>query len=122
MNFKLKREKLVLACESIGINEKDIYFDKDIVPRRFPASIITLGEAEGNLKTASRYADYESLIDVYLIVDINDAIDPDLEIHDFSMKFREKCIAYVQKDIDKIKYYPAKADSGRKVKIAKVRI
>jgi hypothetical protein len=120
MTFTDKRQKIITALEDSGIQSDNISFKKDEIPRDFPAAIVTLNGEKGIKPTAKRYCEFEYDIAVFLIVDVNKSDDPDADILTLTNTFKGHYRAAVGSDITKIDYYPARADSGRKVRIAKV--
>ncbi len=120
MTFSEKRQKIITALEGSGILTKNISFKKDEIPREFPAAIVTLQGEKGIKPTAKRYCEFEYDIAVFLIVDVNNSTNPDSDILDLAITFKEHYRIIIGSDIPKIDYYPARADSGRKVRIAKV--
>jgi len=120
MTFTEKRQKIITALENSGILIKNISFKKDDIPRDFPAAIVTLNGEIGIKPTSKRYCEFEYDIAVFLIVDVNKSTDPDADILDLTNTFKEQYRSILGSDIPKIDYYPARADSGRKVHVAKV--
>lgn len=120
MSFLDKRNKIVTALNQTGIIAKNIVFSKDIIPREFPAAILILDGEKGKKATSRRYLETEYNLIVYLIADVNNSTDPDSVILQLANSFKEQYKTVTGSDIPKIDYYPAKADSGRKVRIAKV--
>jgi hypothetical protein len=120
MTFSEKRQKIIAALESSGIFNKNISFKKDDIPREFPAAIVTLNGEKGIKPTAKRFFEFDYDIAVFLIVDVNKSSDPDADILALANTFKEQYRAILGNDIPKIDYYPARADSGRKVRIAKI--
>jgi hypothetical protein len=119
MTFSEKRQKINTAIENSGILTDNISFKKDEIPRGFPAAIVTLNGEKGIKPTAKRYCEFDYDIAVFLIVDVNKSDDPDADILSLANTFKEQYRAILGSDIAKIDYYPARADSGRKVRIAK---
>ncbi|MCF7815295.1 MAG: hypothetical protein K9N40_12535 [Candidatus Cloacimonetes bacterium] len=120
MTFPEKRQKIITALESSGVLTKNISFKKDNIPRDFPAAIVTLNGEKGIKPTSKRFCEFEYDIAVFLIVDVNNSKDPDADILDLANTFKSQYRTILGSDIPKIDYYPARADSGRKVRIAKV--
>lgn len=120
MTFIDKRQKIITALESSGILAKNISFNKDEIPREFPAAIVILNGEKGIKPTSKRFCEFDYDIAVFLIVDVNKSSDPDADILALTNTFKDQYRAAIGSDIPKIDYYPARADSGRKVRIAKV--
>ncbi len=120
MTFSEKRQKIISALESSGIQIDNISFKKDEIPREFPAAIVTLQGEKGIKSTSKRFCEFDYDIAVFLIVDVNNSTDPDADILNLISIFKEQYRAAIGSDIPKVDYYPARADSGRKVRIAKV--
>ncbi|KQC09678.1 MAG: hypothetical protein APR54_12545 [Candidatus Cloacimonas sp. SDB] len=120
MTFSEKRQKIITALESSGIITENISFKKDEIPREFPSAIVTLNGEKGIKPTSKRFVQFDYDIVVFLIVDVNNSSDPDSDILDLANTFKSHHRAILGSDIPKIDYYPARADSGRKVRIAKV--
>ncbi|MCF7883341.1 MAG: hypothetical protein K9M95_04355 [Candidatus Cloacimonetes bacterium] len=120
MTFTEKRQKIMSAMENSGILTKNISYKKDDIPREFPAAIVTLNGEKGIKPTSKRFVEFDYDIAIFLIIDVNKSSDPDADILDLTNTFKEQYRAAIGNDIPKIDYYPARADSGRKVRIAKV--
>jgi hypothetical protein len=120
MTFTENRQKIITALVSSGILSDNISYKKDDIPRDFPAAIVTLNGEKGIKPTAKRYCEFEYDIIVFLIADVNKSTDPDADILDLTNTFKDQYRLVFGIDIPKIDYYPARADSGRKVRIAKV--
>lgn len=120
MTFSITRQKIITALGNSGILSKNISFMKDEIPREFPAAIVTLNREIGIKPTAKRFFEFEYDIAIFLIVDVNRSSDPDSDILGLANTFKEQYRTVLGTDIHKIDYYPARADSGRKVRIAKV--
>lgn len=120
MTFQDKRIGIVQALLDTGISSKNIAFSKDTIPSSYPSAIIVLEGEKGTNKSSKRYMGFEYDIQVFLIADVNNSDDPDTDILKLSDRFKANYSAYVGDDIPKIEFYPARADAGRKVRIAKV--
>ena len=120
MTFTEKRQKIITALKNSGIQTDNISFKKDEIPREFPAAIVTLNGEKGINPTSKRFCEFEYDIAVFLITDVNKSSDPDADILDLSNTFKDQYRTILGSDISQIDYYPARADSGRKVRIAKV--
>lgn len=120
MTFQDKRIAIVRALVDTGISSRNIAFSKDNIPNSFPSAIVVLEGEKGSNKSSKHYLSYEYDIQVFLIADVNNSDDPDTDILKLSDRFKTNYRAYVGSDIPKIEFYPARADAGRKVRIAKV--
>ncbi len=120
MTFQDKRLAIVKALVDTGISTKHIAFSKDTIPNSFPSAIVVLEGEKGTNKSSKRFLSFEYDIQVFLIADVNNSNDPDSVILDLSDRFKENYLRSVGDDIPKIEFYPARADAGRKVRIAKV--
>jgi len=120
MTFAKKRQNLLTVLEQTGIDAKNIAFSKDTIPREFPAAIVVLQSEKGKKATSRRFCEFDYDIAVFLIADVNNSVDPDIEILNLASTFKTHYQPVFGIDIPKIDYYPARADSGRKVRIAKV--
>jgi len=120
MTFQDKRIAIVQALLDTGISSKNIAFSKDTIPNTFPSAILVLEGEKGTNKSSKRYLSYEYDIQVFLIADVNNSDDPDTKVLKLSDRFKANYRTYVGDDIPKIEFYPARADAGRKVRIAKV--
>ncbi len=120
MTFTEKRQNILTTLDQTGIDAKNIAFSKDTIPREFPAAIVTLDGEKGIKPTSKRFVEFEYDIAVFLIADVNKSTDPDVEILNLASIFKTHYQSVFGRDIPKIDYYPARADSGRKVRIAKV--
>ncbi len=122
MDFRKLREQVVVALNTMGISLADIHFDKQVNPRNFPCAIVSLEGSKGELKTSSGYNKHNPRLMVYLVKNSTDIDDPEIDIYNYSMSFRDAYQARFRKDVDEIVYYPSKADAGRNVMIAKFEI
>ncbi len=120
MTFQDKRIAIVQALLDTGISSKNIAFSKDTIPCSFPSAIVVLEGEKGVNKSSKKYLSFEHDIQVFLIADVNNSDDPDTDILKLSDNFKAKYRDYIGRDIPKIEFYPARADAGRKVRIAKV--
>ncbi len=120
MTFQDKRLAIVKALVDTGISTKHIAFSKDTIPSSFPSAIVILEGEKGTNKSSKRFLSFEYDIQVFLIADVNNSDDPDSVILDLSDRFKANYLSSVGDDIPKIEFYPARADAGRKVRIAKV--
>ncbi len=120
MTFQDKRIAIVKALIDTGISSRNIAFSKDTIPSSFPSAIVVLEGEKGCNKSSKRYLAFEYDIQVFLITDVNNSDDPDIDILKLSDRFKSNYRTAVGSDIPKIEFYPARADAGRKVRIAKV--
>ncbi|MCD4818658.1 MAG: hypothetical protein K8S23_08190 [Candidatus Cloacimonetes bacterium] len=120
MTFEQKRQNIIKALNMTGITSPNIALDKDTIPRKFPAAIVVLQGEKGKNVTSHRYCEFEYYLAIFLIADVNNSKDPDQDIIKLASAFKETYRKIIGNDISKIDYYPVRADSGRKVRIAKV--
>ncbi len=120
MSYAQTRELICKALDACGIEAKNIRFHKDDVPSAFPAAMVVLQGEKGVNGTSKQYMSIEHDIGVFLIVDVNDSNDPDSAVLALSERFREQYRKHLGRDIPQVEYYAARADSGRRVRIAKV--
>ncbi len=120
MTFIEKRNLITQALVAIGIDGKNINYSKDIIPRSFPAVLVVLQGEQGKNPTSRQFCSFEYNIEVFLIADVNNSNDPDTVILTLSDKFKSEYRELMKQDIPRIEFYPARADAGRKVRIAKV--
>ncbi len=120
MTFQDKRIAIVRALVDTGISSRNIAYSKDNIPSSFPSAIVILDGEKGKNKSSKRFLSFEHDIQVFLIADVNNSDDPDTDILKLSDRFKANYRAYIGDDIPKIDFYPARADAGRKVRIAKV--
>ena len=114
------RVQIVEALEASEVSRTNITFHRDNVPKAFPAAMVVLQGETGTNGTSRRFTKIEYDIAVFLIVDVNNSKDPDADILAITQTFRENYKTLLGKDIPQIEYYSARADSGRKVRIAKL--
>ena len=119
MSYAETRELICKALDACGIDAENIRFHKDDIPSAFPAAMVVLQGEKGVNGTSKRYTSIEHDIGVFLIVDVNDSDDPDSAVLALSERFREEYRKHLGRDIPQIEYYAARADSGRRVRIAK---
>jgi len=120
MSYAETRELICKALDACGIDAENIRFHKDDVPSAFPAAMVVLQGEKGVNGTSKRFTSIEHDIGVFLIVDVNDTDDPDAAVLALSERFREQYKKHLGRDIPQVEYYAARADSGRRVRIAKV--
>jgi len=116
--FQIYRMNIVSALKKAGIKENNIFFYKDTIPVSFPSAFVVLELETGILKTSKRYLDSKFSFVIYLIISSEKAKDPDSEILILKEAFRVEYQLLLKKDFVKVEYYNARADAGRKVKIA----
>jgi len=117
--FQFMRDGIVTALEAADIDRANIFFDRNTVPRIFPAAFVVLQTETGTHATARQYRDVEIGFTIYLIANAAGVADPDTAIHDLKEAFRSEYIDRLNRDLPTVEYYPAKAD-GREVRIAKI--
>ncbi|MCD4828218.1 MAG: hypothetical protein K8R90_02145 [Candidatus Cloacimonetes bacterium] len=120
MSFLDTRDKICEALEAAGVERANISFHKDDVPKAFPSAIVVLQGETGLNKTSRQFTEIEHDIGVFLIADVNNLDDPDTAILALAQDFRKNYKDKLGKDIPQIEYYSARADAGRRVRIAKV--
>ena len=120
MNYAETRELICKALDACGIEAANIRFHKDDIPSAFPAAMVVLQGEKGVNGTAKQYTSIEHDIGVFFIVDVNNSDDPDNVVLALSERFREQYRKHLGRDIPQIEYYAARADSGRRVRIAKI--
>ena len=120
MSFLETRQKICEALEAAGIERANISFHKDDIPKAFPAAIVVLQCETGVRGTAKQYTSIEHDIGVFLIADVNGLDDPDAAILALAQDFRKHYKTIFGKDIRQIEYYSARADAGRRVRIARI--
>jgi len=118
--FQITRAHIVTALKNAGIQENNISFDKESIPTAFPSAMVILEGESGILKTNKRFLEEVYNISIFLIINAEKVSDPDVEIMILKEAFRVQYQLLLKKDFPKVEYYNARADSGRKVKIAKI--
>jgi hypothetical protein len=118
--FQITRAHIVTALKNAGIGESNISFDKESIPTAFPSAMVILEGESGILKTNKRFLEEIYNISIFLIINAEKVTDPDVEIMILKEAFRVQYLLLLKKDFPKVEYYNARADSGRKVKIAKI--
>jgi hypothetical protein len=118
--FQITRTHIVKALKNAGIEEKNISFDKESIPTAFPSTMVILEGESGILKTNKHFLEEVYNISIFLIINAEKVTDPDVEIMILKEAFRVQYQLLLKKDFPKVEYYNARADSGRKVKIAKI--
>jgi len=118
--FQITRAHIVKALKNAGIVENNISFDRESIPTAFPSAMVILEGESGILKTKKRFLEEIYNISIFLIINAEKISDPDVEIMILKEAFRVQYQLLHKKDFPKVEYYNARADSGRKVKIAKI--
>jgi len=118
--FQITRAHIVKALKNAGIVENNISFDRESIPTAFPSAMVILEGESGILKTNKRFLEEIYNISIFLIINAEKISDPDVEIMILKEAFRVQYQLLLKKDFPKVEYYNARADSGRKVKIAKI--
>jgi len=118
--FQITRAHIVKALKNAGIQVNNISFDKESIPTAFPSAMVILEGESGILKTNKRFLEVVYNISIFLIINAEKVTDPDVEIMILKEAFRVQYQLLLKKDFPKVEYYNARADSCRKVKIAKI--
>lgn len=122
MNYIKQRELVKQVLISSGINESNISYSKNTIPKAYPSAVVVLDSEKGVNATSKRVCSYEYQINVFLIADVNNSEDADNEIISLVENFKSNYQSEFCKGIKEIEYYPARAEAGRKVMIAKITI
>lgn len=117
--FEAERTQIIEALGKAGI--ETILLTVDIVPKSFPAAILTLRQETGTHATARQFRDSDLGWTVFLVVDATPAVhqDPDADLYALKESFRKHYIELANNDFPRVEYYPANADA-RKVRIARI--
>ncbi len=111
------------AAITAALNQAEItnvLYNKDEIPKSLPAAIITLESETGKNGTSKRFTDTDLGWSVFLIVNAQNAIDPDGDLYTLKESFREKYLGTMGRDFPAIEYYSGRIDGARLVRIAKI--
>jgi len=117
-HFLAQRDKIVQALQSCSI--PTILFNKDSIPKNLPCAIVILDTEEGTKGTVKQFISSDIAWTIFLIVNAQNADDPDLEIYKLKEHFRENYKKLVSRDIPHVEYYTSRIDGTRLVRIAKI--
>jgi len=113
------------AAITAALNQADIdnvLYNKDEIPKSLPAAIVTLESEVGKNSTSRRFTDTDLGWSVFLIVNAQNAIDPDADLYTLKESFRDKYIRSLGKDFPEVEYYTARIDGARLVRIARINL
>jgi len=116
------REIIIKSLKATGITDKNIFFSRNVLPSSFPCAMVVLDEEAGIDKTGSRYLNQEYAFNVFLIISAEKSTDPDVEVYDLKESFRAHYLNHTKYDFSKVFYYDARAESSRKIKVAKISV
>jgi hypothetical protein len=111
------------AAITAALNQADIdnvLYNKDEIPKSLPAAIVTLESEVGKNSTSRRFTDTDLGWSVFLIVNAQNAIDPDADLYTLKESFRDKYLCTMGRDFPAIEYYSGRIDGARLVRIAKI--
>lgn len=116
--FLAQRDKIVQALQSCSI--PTILFNKDSIPKNLPCAIVILDTEDGIKATSRQFTATDIAWTVYLIVNAQNADDPDLDLYKTKDQFRDYYLTLANRDIPHIEYYTSRIDGTRTVRIAKL--
>ena len=116
--FEKQREIIVQALQTCGI--PTILFNKDSIPKHLPCAIVILDSEDGTKGTVRQFTSSDIAWTVFLIVNAQNADDPDFDIYKLKEQFRDNLIKLASRDIPHIEYYTSRIDGTRLVRIAKI--
>ncbi len=122
--YQALRTQIVTALNNAGISSDNIFFRRDDVPGpgHYPAAVVYLDSDQGTNPTKHFNNNLQLNITVALVADINKESDPDVAAMTLKEAFREQYKTIVDQDVTACEYYDARADSSRKVRIAKIKV
>ena len=116
--FEKQREIIVQALQTCGI--PTILFNKDSIPKNLPCAIVILDTEEGTKGTVRQFTSSDIAWTVFLIVNAQNADDPDTDLYKLKEQFRDNLIKLASRDIPHVEYYTSRIDGTRLVRIAKI--
>jgi hypothetical protein len=116
--FLAQRDKIVQSLQPCNI--PTIMFNKDSIPKNLPCAIVILDTEDGIKATVRQFTSTDIAWTVYLIVNAQNADDPDLDLYKTKEQFRDNLLKYANRDIPHIEYYTSRIDGTRTVRIAKI--
>ena len=116
--FQKQREIIVQALQECGI--PTILFNKDNIPKNLPCAIVILDSEDGTKGTARQYTSTDIGWTVFLIVNAQNADDPDFDLYKIKEQLRDNLIKLASRDIPHVEYYTSRIDGTRLVRIAKL--
>jgi hypothetical protein len=116
--FLAQRDKIVQSLQSCSI--PTIMFNKDNIPKSLPCAIVILDAEDGIKATSRQFTSTDIAWTVYLIVNAQNVVDPDIDLYKTKEQFRDNLLKYANRDIPHIEYYTSRIDGTRLVRIAKI--
>jgi len=116
--FEKQREIIVQALQTCGI--PTILFNKDSIPKNMPCAIVILDSEDGTKGTVRQFTSSDIAWTVFLIVNAQNADDPDWDVYNLKEKFRDCYMTLASRDVPHIEYYTSRIDGTRLVRIAKL--
>ncbi len=116
--FIFQRDRITQALNLAGITE--VLYNKDNIPKNLPCAILILDSETGKHGTSRQYVDTNIAWTVFLIVNAQNASDPDSELYSLKEKFRGIYLKLMNRDLPSIEYYTSRIDGTRLVRIAKI--
>jgi len=117
---KMTSERAAITAALNQAEITNVLYNKDEIPKSLPAAIITLESETGKNGTSKRFTDTDLGWSVFLIVNAQNAIDPDGDLYTLKESFREKYLGTMGRDFPAIEYYSGRIDGARLVRIAKI--
>jgi hypothetical protein len=116
--FIADRSRIVDAFKFTDI--PTILFNKDAIPKQLPCAIVILDSEIGKNGTSRQYLSTDLAWTVFLIVNAQNAPDPDNELYLLKEKFRAMYLKLMNRDLPSVEYYTSRIDGTRLVRIAKI--
>ncbi|MCB5261047.1 MAG: hypothetical protein WC944_11070 [Candidatus Cloacimonadaceae bacterium] len=116
--FIADRNRIV---DALGFSDiPTIQFNKDAIPKTLPCAIVILDSETGKNGTSRQYVSTDLAWTVFLIVNAQNAPDPDNDLYLLKEKFRSFYMKLMNRDLPSIEYYTSRIDGTRLVRIAKI--
>ena len=87
--FTEKRANIVTDLQTAGISESNILFNRNSIPKAFPAAVVVSNEELGKKKTRYGFVEVDTNFDIYLIVNAHNIADPDTALYQLKEDFRD---------------------------------
>ena len=116
--YQAERSRISESLKLAGVAE--ILYNKDNIPKNLPCAILILDSETGKNGTSRQYVSTDIAWTVFLIVNAQNAADPDSDLYQLKEKFRSIYIKLMNRDLPSIEYYTSRIDGTRLVRIAKI--
>ncbi len=115
----MESDRTIISAALTAAGCKCVLLNKDNVPKELPAGVITMESEDGRNGTSRRYVSTDISWTVYLVVNAQNADDPDADLYALKEKLRAELISRLGRDIPHVEYYTSRSDGARLVRVAR---